>query len=268
MKLKIFILLFGFAISGYSLAQDSFTSGDTIFNTIDDSGLKQGFWKKLYPNGNIRYTGQFINNKPIGEFRRYYEEEGLQSVMNYSKDGKSSTVKFYYKNGELAATGKYIGVKKDSAWKYYSYYGGFLSNEEFFKNGKRSGPSNEYYESGNISQEIFWKDGIKDGAWKMWFSDETLRSEALYIKGKLHGKFTSYYPDGTIEIYGVYEENLRVGSWEYTDKNTKKGKTIVYINGLPENQAEIDKQFEEALKKYEQSKGKIKEPGLNELNIR
>ena len=268
MKLRIFFVLIGFTFFGISIAQSKEIKSDTIFNTIDSAGLKQGFWKKFYPNENIRYTGQFNNNKPIGEFRRYYEEKGLQSILIYDEDGKSSAVEFYYNNGELAATGKYIGTEKDGVWKYYSYYGGFLSKEEHYKIGKKNGASHDYYENGTISQEIIWQNGVKNGIWKIWFSDASLQLETHYINGILNGGFTTYYPDGTVEIQGVYKDNIRIGSWEYTDLKTKEIRTIKYINGLPENQDEIDKKFLESMEEYEKNKNKIKEPDLNDFNIK
>lgn len=268
MKLWISIVLLVFSCSGVSFAHNNLLQNDTVFNSVDENGLKQGFWKKSYPNGNIRYSGQFVNNVPQGEFRRYYEEKGLQSIMRYSDDGKSSRIEFYYRNGEQAATGKYLGTKKDSIWKYYSYYGGFLSKEENYVNGIKVGTSREYYENGIASQEIYWNGGIKDGPWKMWFSDEKPQLDANYVKGKLHGDFTTFYPDGTTEIHGIYQDNIRYGSWEYTDNKTKEVKIIKYVNGLPENQSEIDKQFQDTMEKYERNKGKIKEPDLNEFNIK
>lgn len=53
-------------------------------NQMDAKGEKQGYWIKKYPDGQILYEGSFRNNKPVGEFKRYYEDGSLKSVLMYS----------------------------------------------------------------------------------------------------------------------------------------------------------------------------------------
>ncbi len=267
-KIKEILILIILLAPQLSISQVQPEKKDTIFNQVDKNNLKQGFWKKFYPNGNIRYTGQFINDNPTGEFRRYYEDQSLQSIMTYREDGITSFIQFYYQNGKLTAEGKYIGSKRDSIWKFYSYYGRHLSSIEPYIDGKRDGLVRKYYENGNISQEISWKGGIKNGTWKIWFSNEKLQLESRYIDGKLDGPFITYYPDGGKEIYGTYKNDKRVGTWTHINPQTRQEKTINYINGLPENQNEIDKQFEKAMEQFEKNKGKIKEPDINDFIFR
>ena len=56
----LFITLFSFIIN----AQD--------VNKIDAKGKKQGVWKKYHPNGMLRYTGSFKDDKPVGVFKYYF----------------------------------------------------------------------------------------------------------------------------------------------------------------------------------------------------
>ena len=70
--MKLSILVLGLFLTALSLqAQDS-------LNQTDKAGLKQGLWRKHYPNGNIRYEGNFSNDQPEGEFRYYHESGGDQ----------------------------------------------------------------------------------------------------------------------------------------------------------------------------------------------
>src|SRR4030065_1527811 len=73
---------------------------DTTWNQIDQSGKKQGWWKKFYPDGTIMYKGFFVNNSPRGTFERYFENGKRKAVMHFSGDGKSVYAKFFYMNGE------------------------------------------------------------------------------------------------------------------------------------------------------------------------
>ena len=47
-------------------------------NEIDSNGNKQGVWSKYYKNGNLRYKGQFRNDKPEGLFFYYYDTGELK----------------------------------------------------------------------------------------------------------------------------------------------------------------------------------------------
>ncbi len=262
---KINFIIFLLLISLVITAQQKEPETNDISNYTDSNGLKQGNWGKKYSNGNIKYTGKFKDNKPVGEFKRYYENKSLQSVMIYAKDGTSAKTTFYYKNSAIAAEGKYSGTKKDSLWKYYSFYGEHLSNIESYDKGLKNGISREFYEDGTISQERLWKNGILDGKWRMWFPGNKLRLETQYKSGKINGLFKSFYPDGTLEISGNYSDDIRVGKWTHIDKETKKKKYINYIGGLPENQEEIDKSFEESMEIYELNKNKLKDPTIEDF---
>jgi antitoxin component YwqK of YwqJK toxin-antitoxin module len=55
------------------------STGQQEINHTDNNGLKQGFWKRNYPNGRAMYEGVFNNDKPVGEWRRYHENGGLKS---------------------------------------------------------------------------------------------------------------------------------------------------------------------------------------------
>ena len=54
-------------------------------NKTDDLGRRQGKWIDYHQNGQIRYTGEFKNNEPIGEFLYYSENGELTAKINYEK---------------------------------------------------------------------------------------------------------------------------------------------------------------------------------------
>ena len=242
MKMKyILILIPLFAFQYYSYCQGLTETQDTVYNQIDDMGRKQGPWRKYFQNDTLRYKGQFKSN--------------------------ISKVKHYYQNGEIAAEGVFIGNKKNGMWKYFSYYGAYLSYVESYKDGQKHGVSKKYFKNGSLTQELYWENDKKEGAWKIWFSNGMLQLSANFRNGKLDGPFVNYYPDGTEEIKGSYENDLRIGKWLYTELGTGKIKEIKYVDGLPENQDKIDKQFEKKMLEYEKNKGRIKNPDLEDVKI-
>ena len=44
-------------------------------NKTDEKGRKQGKWSKAYPNGQVKYSGEFKDDKEIGTFS-YYSKNG------------------------------------------------------------------------------------------------------------------------------------------------------------------------------------------------
>ncbi len=86
MNLKILIICLLYACSSLAAAQDA-----QVVNQTDKYGKKQGHWIKKYPNGNVMYDGFFRNDKPAGEFRRYYEDNTLKSLLVFNADGAEAT---------------------------------------------------------------------------------------------------------------------------------------------------------------------------------
>ena len=60
---------------------------DTIWNQLDPSGKKYGWWKKYYPDGTLMYKGFFNNDSPRGMLIRYFENGKKKALMEFSDDG-------------------------------------------------------------------------------------------------------------------------------------------------------------------------------------
>lgn len=105
-------------------------NGDTI-NKIDEEGLLQGEWERLYPNGSFRCKGRYKNGKKDGYWERKYENGNWQYQVNV-KDGYSHGLsKFYYKNGYLKKVANYKNGFPDGLIKTYNQNGSILSEENY-----------------------------------------------------------------------------------------------------------------------------------------
>jgi antitoxin component YwqK of YwqJK toxin-antitoxin module len=258
---NIVIFIAVFILSGF----DSYSQTDTVFNQSDKNGLKQGYWKKSYPNGQLMYKGFFKDGKPLGEMRRYYESGDLKALMQYKENDNRVFAKIFYDTGELASEGFYIGGKKDSIWKYFSYYTNTLTATENYTNGIKNGLEKHFYENQQLSEEIEWKNDLKDGVWNQFFDDGKPKLRATYNQNKVQGVYVVYYPNGDIYILGGYLDNKRHGKWVFYSDNKQVKSEIVYTNGKAENEEEIMKRDSAYFQMVEKNMGKFAEPTPEDL---
>ncbi len=240
---------------------------DTVFNQTDNRGLKQGHWKKSYPNGKLIYQGYFKDNKPVGLMKRFYESGAIQAIMHFSRSGEKANVQLFYEDGERSAEGTYVNMKKDSLWSYYSFYSGALVSEEFYVKGKKHGVQKSFYENGNLSEEAEFKNGVKEGAWNQYFEDGKPKLKAMCQWNKVNGKYTLYYPSGGIMISGFFDNSRKDGPWVYYEENGKEKYRITYNYGQvsSEDEKQLIEKDAEFFKKVDESIGKFKEPSINDF---
>jgi antitoxin component YwqK of YwqJK toxin-antitoxin module len=243
----------------------SFSQTDTVFNQLDKNGLKQGYWKKNYPNGNLMYKGYFKDGKPMGEIKRYFESGELKAIMQYKEGEERVYARIFYDTGELASEGYYIDEKKDSTWKYYSYYTNTLNASENYNIGVKNGFEKHYYENQQVSEEIEWKDDVKNGVWNQYFDNGKLKLKTTNSKNKVHGVYVVYYPDGSLYIVGGYIDNKRHGKWVFYDENKQVKSEITYNYGKADNEEEIMKKDSAYFQMVEKNLGKFAEPTPDDL---
>jgi antitoxin component YwqK of YwqJK toxin-antitoxin module len=235
---------------------------DTIWNQTDANGYKQGHWRKYYESGVLRYKGYFFNNRPVGQFTRYYESRGKMADVNYSIDGITSFARLFYQNGYLAAEGKFIYQEKDSIWKYYSYYSNSLAYEETYSKGIKHGLSKVYYENGQVAQTTMWDNNRKHGPWQQFYEDSSVRMVTQYDHDKLDGKYQVFNSDGIIIIDGTYDQDQKIGTWSYYMDDGSEDFILVYVNGVLQNEEVMQQKLEEFMEEVEKNLGTIPEPDL------
>src|SRR4030043_1088029 len=252
--LILFMALFSFS----SVAGQN--EQDTIFNQTSSKGLKQGYWKKYYPNGNLMYKGCFKDDKPTGEMKRYFESGNLKAILIFDEKTGYSKARIFYEDGTLASAGYYSGSNKDSIWNYYSYYDRKLKSGETYKNGVKHGFAYEYYPGGSCFEKTQWMNNLKNGIWEQYFEDGSLRLKGSYTNGKLTGGFIAYYSNDRPMVKGIYENDKREGNWVYFNENGTVNQEIVYSDGRPRNEKELTTQQQEFFRMIEENIGKLREP--------
>jgi antitoxin component YwqK of YwqJK toxin-antitoxin module len=190
----------------------------TAQNATDAQGRKQGAWSKNWPNGKVRYTGQFKDDKPQGEFKHWTEDGLVSTIQVFAPDGKTSRAQHFHGNGRVMASGKYVGQAKDSLWNYFDE-DGKLRKVERLQLGTPHGDEVSYYADGTEAERTGYDHGRKHGQWRQWFTDGKVKAEGRFANGDPEGVMTWYYPSGRKEIEGSMVKGSRDGTWFYWNED-------------------------------------------------
>jgi len=199
-------------------------------NRTDAQGRKQGAWSKTWPNGEVRYTGQFIDDKPVGTFIHYNEDGVITSQQDHAGDGVTSRAVHFHPDGEVMARGKYTGQVKDSIWNYYDDLGRLQSVERFV-NGELQGERVVYYADGGIAETSVYDHGHLHGPWRQYFQGGKPKAQGGYVHGIADGRMTWYHPNGKTELDGLMEDGERDGVWTYYNEDGSLLIVITYADG-------------------------------------
>ena len=244
----------------FMLTSESFSQPP--INKYDTEGKKTGFWKVLYENGKIRYEGNFVNDHPVGEFKRYYPNGTMQAMMMYSDDSKTAFARLFYDNGKIAAEGKYTEREKDSVWNYYSSFDGQLTMKENYKEGKREGESLKLYSNRIVSERMNFSQDKRHGVWEQFYQNGKLRLRGKYLNDIREGEFMTWDANGNQSIKGHYQNGLMHGQWTYFNKKGGLEFMVEYKEGEMIPNEEIERKQNEFSKRIQESIGNYIEPEL------
>jgi antitoxin component YwqK of YwqJK toxin-antitoxin module len=196
-------------------------------NKTDAQGRKQGPWVKYHADGKIiLYSGQFKDDKPVGEFRYYYPSGKVRSIVQHESNGVSYSW-FYNETEVLLMEGKFIHQKRDSVWREYNNRG-LLFSEATYKNNRLQGPRREYFLDEQELQGVLicrkaeqYVDSLLHGPFVEYYSSGKERIKGSYEKGQKEGWWINYYPNGQCEFKVKYRKDSRYGyAYGYDDQGT------------------------------------------------
>jgi antitoxin component YwqK of YwqJK toxin-antitoxin module len=255
MNLKLVIFVSLIAICSIAMCQS-----ETSVNQTDSMGRKQGRWIKKYPDQTILYEGYFKDDHPVGEFKRYYEDKTLKSVLQFSSNGREADAILYHPNGYIASKGKYVNQKKEGKWQFYSaMIKDYLISEDIYKGDKRNGLSVNFYPDSTVAERVNYVNDVRQGEWTRYYHKGSMLLKSNYLNGRIDGKFETWFEDGKIEYSGQYNNDTRDGLWLiYKADGTIKYR-IEYIDGITKDrQMEIDES--KFLDSLEKNKDKVQDP--------
>lgn len=271
-------VLLSFAVNAQETTSLSDSVAQNIVNRLDENGLKQGLWKKNYPNGNRAYIAHFVDDRLVGDYKRYHTNGQLKAHIIYDSKGEQGTAELYDVDGNLIAEGFYYGEQKDSLWKYYTTnkrlaetsaeFGGrqierqqtYLVLEESYQRGVKHGKWKHYYPSGVLYEETTFENGVENGVWRQYYPNGQKKEEAKIVNGTRNGTYNAYHPNGNIDRTGQYVNGLRHGEWRYFEASGHNSWTITYNMGTASNEDELLDRYEEEERQWQQNRQIIKEP--------
>lgn len=113
---------------------DTADSGDEHVVEAGESFDNMGFKTEelmLWPNGNVRIMGRYVEGKRDGTWVSYFETGIKNSENEYrlgEKHGKSAV---WYESGELYYIGYYENNEKKGIWKFYDENGTLVTTQEY-----------------------------------------------------------------------------------------------------------------------------------------
>lgn len=224
--MKLFTIFFFFSTS-IIFAQN--------INQFNQAGKRHGIWKKNFENTNIvRYQGEFLNGKEIGEFK-FYKNIGGKAVLTatklFNKDNNLAKVTFLASNGKVISEGQMDGKTYIGTWKYYQKNNNnLLIKETFDKTGALIGERFVYYKNGNVAEKQNYVAGKLEGE-SFWYSENNVVLKSyVYKNGEIHGPVKIFNGKGELLIEGQYKRDKKDGLWKYYENGKlKEEKDFTYV---------------------------------------
>lgn len=115
--------------------QDTATANDEKVEpgmAYDNMGFKTEEYM-LWPNGNVRIIGKYIEGKRNGIWTAYFESGIKNSENEYAMGEKHGKSAVWHPNGQLYYLGYYEHNEKKGIWKFYDENGNLVTTEDYGK---------------------------------------------------------------------------------------------------------------------------------------
>jgi antitoxin component YwqK of YwqJK toxin-antitoxin module len=169
----------------------AFAGLDRDLNQTDDQGQRQGYWIiKGYmsdlgdygPNATVE-EGQYSNDLKEGVWKKYWPDGVVRSEITYSEGRPYGPYTIYYPNGQ---------VEEQSTWhrnknvgEFQRFYENGNPQQAFFfsDNGKRNGMQRYYYENGQLALEVTVLNGKEEGTMRRFYENGMLKEVKVLDDG-------------------------------------------------------------------------------------
>ena len=172
-----------------------------------ERGKKQGLWSWYFPDGSIKYVGNYVDGVLEGVYESYWDKSEHQNTLKNVPDDPQ--ISFLYKRGVL------VNGKPHGKWETF-----YLEQE------LKVSETQEYFE------------GYEKGLYEFFYNNGQPgeRNGQLGERGKherevKYGLWEYFYHWGQIEKRGHYKDNKKIGVWEYFDEEGNLTKTEEWKDG-------------------------------------
>lgn len=122
---------------------------------------KEGIWIKYHNDGvTPRLRGEFVNNRPQGNYTKYYANGKVKEVGSFERNQYRDSLIRYRENGKVEYQANYNAEGKEQGKVKYYFPNGQVEFEYTSQNGVAVGKATRYYENGDVKEElVFGADG-------------------------------------------------------------------------------------------------------------
>jgi antitoxin component YwqK of YwqJK toxin-antitoxin module len=196
---------------------------------VDEEGKKQGSWTDLYPEGEKKSDGQYVDNYRVGRWKFYRKNGQIEQTGEYRQGRPNGLWLWYYEGGEPLREESFFNGREDGTLVEFSRTGKIITQGDFIDGEKEGG---WYYRVGDHIEVGGYITGLRDGRWKHFYSDSTLKFEGYYIQGNPDGKHKLFYQSGNLQEERYYVVGFREKSWKKYDEVGNLSMTITYRNDV------------------------------------
>ena len=172
------------------------------------NGKKNGIGIEYDERGNIKYSGEYSNDKMILQGNEF--KNGFEYQYNNNHGIRNGKGKDYFYNGKVKYDGEYYYGKK---WSGFGYD---MNNNIVYELKKGKGNIKEY----NDYQLIFegeYLNGLRNGKGKEYHYNGKVLFEGEYLNDKKIGKGKEYDSNGNLIFEGEYKFGHRLEGKEYNN---------------------------------------------------
>jgi antitoxin component YwqK of YwqJK toxin-antitoxin module len=162
-------------------------------NRTDETGRRQGYWiitgymttdASYAPNAKVE-EGEYVNNLKEGLWKRYWPNGKLKTEITYAQGHPQGWYRTYYDTGVTEEEGGWWNSRNTGYFKRWHTNGNAQQMFNFNNSGKREGLQRYFYENGNIELEVFMVNGTESGVQRRFNEDGTLAEERTFENGKV-----------------------------------------------------------------------------------
>ncbi|MCX6285390.1 MAG: toxin-antitoxin system YwqK family antitoxin [Bacteroidetes bacterium] len=205
-------------------------------NVLDD-GNKDGPWKEFFADGTLKSEGNYVDGKPVGDWKYYHLNGKTEQIGKFNKQGiPEGKWKWFYEDGKLLREENYRNGLRDGLLSEYDDEGNLIEEGEFV-DGEEDGPW--FYLTGNDYVKGTFRDGLRTGVWYTYSlvrnaekTDSLLMFKGNFIDDLPDGKHIWFWDNGKVHDEGLFVMGKKEGDWIINNSDGTLFLVITFKDGV------------------------------------
>lgn len=195
------------------------------------NGVMEGFYKQVWSNSTLKYTGFYKKGKKDGEFVNYSPRDLINSITHYKDDVEHGEHTSFYLDGTVYRRYNLNNGKIRGAFEQY-HPNGKLALKTFFESDGSQNERKEYWANGALKISCSLQNNGKcDGEFKQYWEDGQMHKHSFYKNGEKHGDSKEYWKNGQLHIHNFYKDGKEEGECRNYYENGQLYERCFFWNG-------------------------------------